>query len=85
MTGKFTFLQELRNDFRLLRGIKQKRSAAKSVFGLCKQVIQRDNSIRTGEVGCVMVRLGDTDIWGCIRCDIGDDIVIDLSVVSVQS
>ena len=84
MTVESALFQELGHDFRLIRCIKPHLTAAQAVLSVREQVVQGNDRIRAGEVGSDVVGIGDADIGGGVRCDIGNDIVVNLAVVRIQ-
>ena len=79
-----TFLQELGNDFILPYRIVNDLTAAETVFRIREEIVQTDHSI-AGQIGCDMIRIGNTDIRSGVGGDIGNDIVVDLAVISIQT
>ena len=75
----------LRNDFLLGRRIKQKRRSAQSVLLIDDQIIQRNNGIISGQIGCNVIGVGNAYVGRSLCCDICDNIVVNFTVVGIES
>ena len=77
--------EKLGDDLLLCRRIVKKLSAAKTVLCVVEQLVQRDDDVGPGHVGRDMVRVRDADIGCGIGCNVGDDIIIDATVVGIEA
>ena len=77
--------QELRDDFILGRGVEFELAPGETVALVAHQGIQRDHDIVAGHVRGDMVGVGDADIGRRVGRDVRNDIVVNLSVVRVET
>lgn len=85
MSCKRTFIQKVGDEFGLLWCIKSHFAAAEPVFFIREKGIEWNYSPFSGQIGRDMIRIGDADIWRRICCDVCDDIIIDFSIVRIQT
>ena len=78
------FRQKLMDNFRLGGGIEAHLAAPKAVFFIGEQVVQRNHRVFAGEIGRDVVGVGDADVGGGVRGDVGNDVVVDFAVVRIQ-
>ena len=71
-------------NFRLRGGIEAHLAAPKAVFFIGEQVVQRNHRVFAGEIGRDVVGVGDADVGGGVRGDVGNDVVVDFAVVRIQ-
>ena len=76
--------KELRNDLLLRRRVESQTASAKAVSLIRQKLIQRHHRILAREVSCDVVRVGDADVRRRVRGDVGDDVVINFSVIRIQ-
>ena len=84
MVAESALCQKFRHDLLLSRCIEQHLTAAQTVLFVGKQVIQRDDGVCTGHIGGDMVRISDADIGSGVRGDVGDNVVIQPSIIGIQ-
>ena len=82
--GKAALRQKLGNHLRLRRPVVPEGAAAQPVLLVGKQGVQRRHHIGAGEVGGDVVGVGDAHVGRGVGGDIGDHVVVDLTVVGVQ-
>ena len=85
MFAKPALLQEFRNDLLFCRSVIQKFTASQPVLRVRDQVIHRNNDVRARHIGRDIVRISDADIRRRVGGNIGNDIIIDLTVVRIQT
>ena len=85
MFAKPALLEEFRNDLLLRRSVIQKFTASQPVLRIRDQVIHRNDDVRARHIGRDIVRISDADIRRRVGGNIGNDIIIDLTVVRIQT
>ena len=78
------FFQKFRYNLLLGHPIKTQLAATQAICLIGKQIIQRRHNIGAGQIGGYMIWIGDANIGGGTGRDIGNHIVIDVSIVCVQ-
>ncbi len=84
MSAESAFVQKLRNNFFRFRRVEREIFSAKPVFFIGKEIFQGNNEVYAGQISGDMIRVCDADIGRRVRCDVGDDIIVNLSVVRIQ-
>ncbi len=85
MPVKGAFLQKLRDDLLLPRGIKENPAPAESVLFVRKQLLQRNHEILPGYISCNMVGIGNADIRRRVSCNVCDNIIINSAVIRIKT
>ena len=85
MTVYDSLIKELGDHLILSRRIKAHLTAAQAVFSICQKFIQRYDGINAGQICGNVVRVCNADIRCGIGGDVGNDIVVDTSVIGIQT
>ena len=81
---KDTLLQELGYHFLSGGTVVAELTAAQTVLFVQEQIVQRHHRVRAGQIGCNVIRVGDTHIGGGVCGNVGDHIVVNETVVGVK-
>ena len=84
MAFKCALVQILRHHLFHGRAVKKNLTAMQTIPFILHQFFQRHHGIDSRQIRRNMIRIGDTDVGRRAGGDIGDHIIVDLSIVCIQ-
>ena len=84
MAADLTFLQKLRHDLGFFRRVESHLASSQAVVFISEKIIQRNYHVVSGHVSGNVIRVSNTYVRGCIRRNIGDHIIVNISIICVK-
>ena len=84
MAADLTFLQKLRHDLGFFRRVESHLASSQAVVFISEKIIQRHYHVVSGHVSGNVIRVSNTYVRGCIRRNIGDHIIVNISIICVK-